>query len=777
MRRIVFALLFVLFTFNAAAQDVWTTPYPGVRMLQRRTSQPVVLWALVIDSCAAGIRFRATAPSEGPRVTSSFGRLVGAQIAINGDFADHDFGLNVGNGMAWPSPDTDHSGNISIGPSRIEMTPDHVVLPAPAPWVTEQLGGRWTLLEDGVPQLGIDDNGPASGGFVCAPGLRHPRTAIGLSRDRRNVILVVADGRTSASIGMTCDELIALFQALGAHDAMGLDGGGSSTLWMNNAVVNHPTDATGERVVRNHLAIFAAGTGPSPHCGMRATVTEPPMATPVSGATPPTVTALTAPSRFTTMTPTRLFDTRTPEDSARLLRSDGSTAGPLSRASSGAFGAWADVGAPRDATAAWINLTAVGLVTPGYITVFPHGRTRPETSNVNYGPGQIIANAAPVALGTSSQIDIDAIAEVDVIADLAGTFGPSGAGLSPITPTRVLDTRTPAMPLMAGVARSVDVRAPTGATGVVASVAVIARGTPGFLTAAPCGVPRPNTSNVNFAASDVVANAVVSGLGGGRLCLTSSVDTDVVVDVTGYLTPTAPLSYVPLHPQRFLDTRSNTTLYTNRVAERQVVEIPIQRAPGMPPSVGAVVANVTVVGAAAPGFVTTFPCGATPPEASALNFPADRAVGALTITAVGRGSLCLFASARTHVIVDVLGVWVAPPATPDAGVPDVMIAPDVPAVTDASIARDVTMVSDVTMPPDVTAPRDVPLSDVTLSDVTLSDVTANDVTASDASDDTGDLETRPAGGTCGCRASNPDARGSLLVFAALAALASRRRRR
>ena len=34
--------------------------------------------------------------------------VLGAQVAINGDFFDHDFGLNVGNGMAWPFPDTDH---------------------------------------------------------------------------------------------------------------------------------------------------------------------------------------------------------------------------------------------------------------------------------------------------------------------------------------------------------------------------------------------------------------------------------------------------------------------------------------------------------------------------------------------------------------------------------------------------------------------------------------------------------------------------------------------
>jgi len=585
MRRALLVLLLLLATLPAGAVDVWTTPFPGVRLLRRTTPQPVALWAALIDSCAPGVRFRATAPAEGRRTTSSFGRLVGAQLAINGDFFDHDFGLNVGGGQAWPAPDTEHSGNFSVGPGRIEMTPDYVVLPAPYPWVTEQLGGRWTLLNGGVPQLGIDDNGPAAGGFVCAPGLRHPRTAIGLSRDRRTVVLLVADGRSSASIGMTCDEMIAVFQELGAHDAMGLDGGGSSTLWTSAGLVNHPSDASGERVVGDHLAVFASGSGPAPHCGLREVVVEPPTARAVTDAALPGVTALTAPSRFRPTTPARLFDTRAAETSARLVRGDGSGAGPVSLTSGGAFRDWAASGVPADASAVWLNVTAVGLLVPGYVTVFPHGRPRPETSNVHYEPARAVANAAPVALGAMSQVDFEAHTAVELIADLAGSFSPTGAGLATVTPTRVLDTRTPAAPPRAGVTRAVDVRAPAGAEGVVASVAVIAGASAGYLTASPCGAPVPLASNINYGPGDVVANAVLSGLGSGQLCLTSSADVDVVVDVTGYLTAAAPLSYVPLFPQRLLDTRLTTTPYAGRVGAGQVLTLPIQRLAGMPAAV------------------------------------------------------------------------------------------------------------------------------------------------------------------------------------------------
>lgn len=71
---------------------------------------------------------------------------------------------------------------------------------------------------------------------------RHPRTAVGVTKDNR-LIAVVVDGRHSESSGMTIEELTILMTALGCEDAMNLDGGGSSTMWVKNrGVVNHPSD-------------------------------------------------------------------------------------------------------------------------------------------------------------------------------------------------------------------------------------------------------------------------------------------------------------------------------------------------------------------------------------------------------------------------------------------------------------------------------------------------------------------------------------------------------
>ena len=92
----------------------------------------------------------------------------------------------------------------------------------------------------------------------CSKSLcqRAPRTAVGNEQDdppRRGD----ADGRSSASVGLTLYQLGKQMQALGAVDAANLDGGGSATMWIKGlGVVNNPTDSTGERPVSNAIVIM-----------------------------------------------------------------------------------------------------------------------------------------------------------------------------------------------------------------------------------------------------------------------------------------------------------------------------------------------------------------------------------------------------------------------------------------------------------------------------------------------------------------------------------------
>ena len=79
---------------------------------------------------------------------------------------------------------------------------------------------------------------------LAAIGGRNPRTAIGYTRDN-HLIMLTADGREGSSIGLTLMELANLMKEFGCVNAMNLDGGGSTVMYVNGQVVNKPAVAGG----------------------------------------------------------------------------------------------------------------------------------------------------------------------------------------------------------------------------------------------------------------------------------------------------------------------------------------------------------------------------------------------------------------------------------------------------------------------------------------------------------------------------------------------------
>lgn len=243
----------------AHAADTWTTPHPGMRRLHRVTSNQNIN-VLVVDLCAPGVSVRATKSGERRRTVSSFGALVGAKAAINGDFFSYsDYSTNgpaMSGGAAWGGNDHNYVAPVQFGAHRVALPP-HESTAGVESWAKEVVSGHPTLLVGGVAR---NNNGDS----LCTA--RHPRTVLGLSADKRTLYLAVVDGRATGRVGMTCDELAALMKELGASDAVNLDGGGSSTMWIaGSGVVNRPSDGS-ERVVANHLAIHATGQGGAPNC-------------------------------------------------------------------------------------------------------------------------------------------------------------------------------------------------------------------------------------------------------------------------------------------------------------------------------------------------------------------------------------------------------------------------------------------------------------------------------------------------------------------------------
>ncbi len=260
------AVLTVLLGGGAAlAEDVWTEPYPGVRHLERATSNQK-LHAVTVDLGRPELRVRATRRGERGTTVSRFAAEQGCQIAVNGDFFDSGFapeGLAMGDGERWTgSSDGPRWGFVATGEgNRLAITLPELVA-EPEPWMRDVVGGTPLLVEEGAPAPAVE----------CASSFcnRNPRTAAGVTRDGRGLILAVVDGRRTGAAGMSLRELAALMIELGAWRALNLDGGGSSALYIEaeGGVVNQPSDGR-ERGVANHLGVIvgpslAVDAGPSP---------------------------------------------------------------------------------------------------------------------------------------------------------------------------------------------------------------------------------------------------------------------------------------------------------------------------------------------------------------------------------------------------------------------------------------------------------------------------------------------------------------------------------
>lgn len=142
------------------------------------------------------------------------------------------------------------------------------------PGVFETIGGNPTIVSDGQ-IVNVDGDTPFH--------KRNPRTGVGYTDDGR-VLFVTVDGRQRGySVGMTLKRFAKLFVGLGATRALNLDGGGSTTMVVNNEIVNRPSDGR-ERPVGSALLLLP---GPDPV----------PVATPLPPPTP-------SPSPTATSTPT-----------------------------------------------------------------------------------------------------------------------------------------------------------------------------------------------------------------------------------------------------------------------------------------------------------------------------------------------------------------------------------------------------------------------------------------------------------------------------------------
>jgi hypothetical protein len=291
------ALLLAAFPTAAVTLDLVSEdePYPGIIFRHYRTTDPEThTWVALVDLCTESVHVDATRAPSGLQTTGSWAAARGVQLATNGDFYDTDpFHVNgnaVGDGIPWPldmtGDDPAYSGDwyfqrygwIAFLWDGVEFThtrwvknnaeslgafdgwqPD-VVGPPPPAGTLALVSGYPELVIEGTP---ITCSSPTDD--ACFPDrsdmrARHPRTAMGLTEDRGTFILAVVDGRSSISAGMYGVELADLMAQLGAWEAFNIDGGGSSTMWVDGTARNDPSDGS-QRAVANHWGVFAGLAG------------------------------------------------------------------------------------------------------------------------------------------------------------------------------------------------------------------------------------------------------------------------------------------------------------------------------------------------------------------------------------------------------------------------------------------------------------------------------------------------------------------------------------
>lgn len=240
-------------------------------------------------------------------------------------------------------------------------------------------------------------------------------------------------------------------------------------------------------------------------------------------------------------TPERLLDTRND--------SEGALAGNTILTSYIDFGQGGDLSASVRALA--LNVTVVNAVGSGYLTAWDGNGAPPSTSVLNFRDNSAVANLTVVKTALCTTCTAPAPVQfaiynastqpVHVIVDLAGIYyndGTVGLRFSPLTPTRIKDSRVSGTAL--GAAATQTVTAPTTVADtttslLVSNVTAVGPTASTYLTLYKTGATKPSVSNLNAPAATTVANGALVAISGARQfnVYNNAGTTNYLVDVTG----------------------------------------------------------------------------------------------------------------------------------------------------------------------------------------------------------------------------------------------------
>ncbi|GAB1511729.1 hypothetical protein JCM33774_37710 [Actinophytocola sp. KF-1] len=278
---------------------------------------------------------------------------------------------------------------------------------------------------------------------------------------------------------------------------------------------------------------------------------------------------------------------------------------------------------PATATSAVLNVTAIAGSTT-FVTVWPAGRDRPISSNLNLAAGEIRPNLVTVQLTADRKVALyNNYGNTHLVADLAGWYDTAGAGLyTALAPQRALDTRTStgAVGARGKITLNLSARVPETATAVTLNLTGVGATASTFVSAYPTGTTRSSASNLNLANANPTSNLVTVRLGTNR-----SIDlynhngsVHLIADLAGYYSPGTGAKFVALSPMRVIDTRVNRITWTAVSGGGSAFTLTM--AGPIPAGATAAVMNLTGVQPTLATYLATYPrTSATPTRPSTSN--------------------------------------------------------------------------------------------------------------------------------------------------------------
>jgi hypothetical protein len=312
-------------------------------------------------------------------------------------------------------------------------------------------------------------------------------------------------------------------------------------------------------------------------------------------------------------------------------------------------------GATASTSAALLELFVSGASASGTIVAFSCDGPAPLAASVAYRRGQLVGNLVHVGV-VNGKVCLRSSASTDVIIDVVAADGASGgAGVFPVAPTRLYDSRTAGGRLAAREVRRIKtagVGAVPPSNGLTVTLNAVNAAKTGTLQIWPCdrspsGIPVLVVTT-GATASTAAATRVA---GDGTVCVSSTVATDIVLDATSVWGIGGGRQMRAVTPSRVYDSRNAG----GKVGGGSVASIAVAGAGGVNGGASVVSVTVSATSSSGRGTVAAWPCGQNKPFVAMMQLMPGITSSSTVIVGLGGGKLCLSPTASTHLIVDVTG--------------------------------------------------------------------------------------------------------------------------